>query len=113
MIERAGFSVANFSAISSRIDRARAVVVGAVHDRVAARRTDAARVRDHRIDEMLLLRRRATHGIVRALLARDRVHRAQRVVIDRRRVHADVIVVRADEHVLAGARRIGARAESR
>ena len=65
-------------------------------------------MRDQSVDLAPLIVGRAAHGIVRALLAGDRVECAQRIVLDRRRVHTDVIVVRADEHVLAGLRRIGA-----
>ena len=90
-------------------DGAGAIVVGAVEDRVAARRTHAACGSDQRVDALLLLCRRHAGRIVGALRTRDRVHRAQRVVIHGDRAGTNVIVVCPDQHVFRGERRIGTR----
>ena len=55
----------------------RAVVVSAVVDGIAARWTDAARVRDERIDLVLLCRGRTAQWIVRTLASRYHVECAQ------------------------------------
>ena len=57
---------------------------------------------------MLLFAGGATDGIVVALRTRDDVERAQRVVVHGGGIDADVIVVRADEHILIGALRVRA-----
>ena len=89
-------------------DGARSIVVGPVHDRVAAHRPDASRTGDERVNAMLLLRRGTAHRIVVALTPRHRIEGAERIMVDGREIDTVVIVVCAHEHVLGGARGIGA-----
>ena len=92
-------------------DGAGAVVIRAVADRVEARGADGASPGDEGVDRALLGWGGDAGGIVRPLAPCDGVHRAEGVVVHRGGVHADVIVVRADEHILAREGRVGAGKE--
>src|SRR4051812_974230 len=73
--------------------RTRAIVVGAIVDRVATRLVDLSKTVENDANLRALLGSRRTILIILAARAHDGVEGTQRVVIDRVAVEPDVIVV--------------------